>query len=277
MDNSSKILEIKNMAKNMRKHVLDTALIAGKNSSHFGGSLSTIEIIATLFSIMKINPESPQLASRDRFILSKGHGCLGYYAALAEKKFIEIEELKTFEKSDSDLLGHPVMNRKKGIEFSNGSLGMGLSLGIGVALAGKKKNINYKVYVLIGDGECNEGSIWEACLSAPNLNLSNLTTIIDRNNFQQTGSGEEIMNLGDLGQKWNSFGWEVSEVNGHDTKALYDILNKQNHSHKPICIIANTIKGKGFSFAENNNEWHHAILTQKQYELALDELEKNYK
>lgn len=275
MQNNQKILEIKKMAKNMRKHVLDIALVAGKNSSHLGGSLSTIEIIATLFSIMKMDFNNPQLELRDRFILSKGHGCLGYYAALAEKKFIQFDELKTFEKSDSDLLGHPVINKNKGIEFSNGSLGMGLSLGIGVALAGKRKNINFNVYVLMGDGECNEGSVWEASLSAPNLNVSNLKAIIDRNNFQQTGTGAEIMNLGDLKEKWKSFGWDVHEVDGHDITGLYNLFNKTNNNQKPICVIAHTVKGKGFSFSENNNDWHHAILTQKQYEIALNELEKN--
>jgi transketolase len=151
---------------------------------------------------------------------------------------------------------------------------MGLSLGIGVALAGKRRNSKHKVYVLMGDGECNEGSVWEAAMAASQFKLNNLVGIIDKNNFQQTGSNSDIMSVGDLAAKWRSFGWDVVEVDGHNVGELYDAFCRVNISGKPVAIVANTIKGKGFSFSENNNAWHHAVLTKSQYELAIDELNK---
>ena len=277
MENREHIIQkIEQMAERMRKHVLDMALAARANSSHFGGGLSVIEITATLYGvIMRYDQNNPEWNERDRFILSKGHGVLGYYAALAEAGFIPVDDLMTFEKTESYLVGHPVINREKGIEFSNGSLGMGLSLGIGVALAGKRKKSKYKVYVLMGDGECNEGAIWEAAMAASQFKLDNLVGIIDKNNFQQTGSNSDIMSVGDLVAKWRSFGWDVIEVDGHNIGELYDAFLKVNMPEKPAAIVANTIKGKGFSFAENNNAWHHAILTKSQHELATNELNKD--
>ena len=267
--------KINEMTKRMRKNILDMALSAGSESSHFGGGLSIVEITATLFgSIMSYDAKNPEWEDRDRFILSKGHGCLGYYTALHEIGFISKDDLMKFEKTNSYLLGHPVMNRKKGIEFSNGSLGMGLSIGIGVALAAKKRKKNYKVYVLIGDGECNEGSVWEAAMAAPNFKLNNIISIVDRNNLQQTGTNKEIMSVGDIAEKWRSFAWDVIELDGHNIKELYDAFSNERNSTKPLAIIANTIKGKGFSFSENNNDWHHKIMSKSQYELAIKELEK---
>ncbi len=269
------IEKIELMAKRMRKKVLDMALTAGASSSHLGGGLSMIDITATLYgAVMKHDPHNPEWSDRDRFILSKGHGVLGYYTALAESGYIPEEDLLTFEKTESYLLGHPVINRKRGIEFSNGSLGMGLSLGIGVALAGRRRKKEYKVYVLMGDGECNEGSVWEAAMAGAQFKLDSLVAIIDRNRFQQTGSNQEIMSVGDLAAKWSSFGWEVIEVDGHDTAKLFDVLTRERTEGKPRAFIANTVKGKGFSFSENNNEWHHKVLTQAQYEMALNELVK---
>jgi len=265
--------EITKMAKRMRKKVLDMALAAGSDSSHFGGGLSIIEITATLYGkIMKIDRDNPQWVERDRFILSKGHGCLGYYTALSEISYIHEDDLLLFEKTGGYLFGHPVMKRDKGIEFSNGSLGMGLSLGNGVALAGKKRNRNYKVYVLMGDGECNEGSLWEAAMSASHYQLNNLIGIVDKNNFQQTGSNKEIMSVGDLPSKWKSFGWDVLEVDGHDVGQLYDAFTAEKNPTAPTVIICNTVKGKGFSFSENNNDWHHAPLSKSKYEAAIEEL-----
>ena len=267
--------KINEMTKRMRKNILDMSLCAGSESSHFGGGLSIVEITATLFgSIMSYDPKNPEWEDRDRFILSKGHGCLGYYTALHEIGLISKDDLMKFEKTNSYLLGHPVMNRKKGIEFSNGSLGMGLSVGIGVALAAKKKKKNYKVYVLIGDGECNEGSVWEAAMAAPNFKLNNIISIVDRNNLQQTGTNKEIMSVGDIAEKWRSFAWDVIELDGHNIKELHDAFSNERNSTKPLAIIANTIKGKGFSFSENNNDWHHKIMSKSQYELAIKELEK---
>jgi len=270
------IKNIKEMTKRMRKNILDMSLSAGSESSHFGGGLSIVEITATLFgSIMNYDPKNPEWGERDRFILSKGHGCLGFYTALHEIGLITKDDLMSFEKSDSYLLGHPVMNRKKGIEFSNGSLGMGLSVGIGVALAAKKQKKKFKIYVLIGDGECNEGSIWEAAMSAPNFKLNNITAIIDKNNLQQTGTNKEIMSVENIAEKWKSFNWDVIELDGHDIEKLHSTFSKERNSSKPLAIIANTIKGKGFSFSENNNDWHHKVMSKSQYELAVKELEKN--
>ena len=276
IEDKKNLKKISLFALNCRKNILEMALSAGANSSHFGGALSVIEIISVLFSsIMSIDKNNPQWENRDRFILSKGHGCLAYYAALSELGYISKDELQTFEKDDSNLLGHPVINRKLGIDFSNGSLGMGLSLGIGVAMSGKKRKKTFDVYVILGDGECNEGSVWEGAMAAPNFELDNLHVIIDKNNFQQTGTNKEIMDTESLSEKWKSFGWEVSEANGHDVIELFNFFEKKNP--KPKLLIANTVKGKGISFSENNNDWHHAVLTKSFYEKALNELEAKYK
>ena len=269
------IKNIKNFAFQVRKNILEMAVAAGAGSAHFGGALSITEIVATLFAYqMKIDKKNPKWEERDRFILSKGHACLAYYAALCEVGYISNNELKTFEQNDTNLLGHPVINRDLGIDFSNGSLGMGLSLGIGVAISSKKKKKNFNVYVIVGDGECNEGSIWEGAMAAPNFNLDNLYVIIDKNNFQQTGSNKEIMNVENLKDKWSSFGWYTVEVDGHNIQELYNFFNESKKINKPKAIIANTIKGKGFSFAENNNNWHHSILSKSFYEKAIKELTK---
>ena len=269
------IKKIKNFAFEVRRNILEMAVSAGASSAHFGGALSITEIVSTLFSYqMKIDKKNPNWEERDRFILSKGHACLAYYAALCEVGYISKEELKTFEKNDSNLLGHPVINRNLGIDFSTGSLGMGLSLGIGVAISSKKKKKNFNVYVVVGDGECNEGSIWEAAMAAPNFNLNNLYAIIDKNNFQQTGLNKEIMNVDNLKDKWASFGWHTVELDGHDVQALYNFFSQSKKINKPKAIIAKTVKGKGFSFSENNNEWHHSILSKSFYEKALKELVK---
>ena len=205
--------------------------------------------------------------------MSKGHACLAYYAALCEIGYITKSELKTFEKDGSNLLGHPVANSKLGIDFSNGSLGMGLSLGIGLAISSKKKKLNFNVYVILGDGECNEGSVWEAAMSGAHFNLDNLFAIIDRNNFQQTGTSDEIMSLKNLKEKWSSFGWNVLEIDGHNISEIVNALSIKLEN-KPTAVIANTIKGKGFSFSENDNNWHHAVAvfdhTAKQGLLYID-------
>ena len=266
------VKKITDFSKRIRKNILDTALEAGANSSHFGGALSTVDILATLYeSILNHDPQNPLWEERDRFILSKGHGCLGYYSTLHEKGYFSKSDLNSFEKNGSFLLGHPVINKKKGIEFSNGSLGMGLSIGIGLSIASKKSNKNFKVFVLMGDGECNEGSVWEASMAAPNFKLDNLTAIIDNNTFQQTGSNKDIMSSDDLSKKWQSFNWEVLDVNGHDIGEILEAFKYK--SNKPKMIIAKTIKGKGFSFAENNNDWHHKIMTKNQYDQAIKEID----
>ena len=272
---SDHIANIKKFTLKVIKNILEMAVAAGAGSAHLGGALSIAEIVSILFAYqMKIDKKNPNWEGRDRFILSKGHACLAYYAALCEIGYISKEELKTFEKNDTNLLGHPVINRKLGIDFSNGSLGMGLSLGIGVAISSKKKKKNFNVYVIVGDGECNEGSIWEAAMAAPNFKLDNLYAIIDKNNFQQTGSNKEIMSVESLKDKWSSFGWHTVELDGHDVKDLYNFFQESKNIKKPKAIIANTIKGKGFSFSENNNDWHHSILSKSIYEKAIKELKK---
>ena len=271
-----KIKNIKDFAFRVRKNIVEMASFAGASSAHFGGALSITEIVSTLFAYqMKIDKQNPKWEERDRFILSKGHACLVYYAALCEVGYISKDELKTFEKNDTNLLGHPVINRNLGIDFSNGSLGMGLSLGIGVAISSKKKKKNFNVYVIVGDGECNEGSIWEGAMAAPNFNLDNLYVIIDKNNFQQTGTNKEIMDVGNLKDKWSSFGWHTCELDGHNIQELCNFFQESKNIKKPKAIIANTIKGKGFSFSENNNDWHHSILSKSFYEKAIKELKKD--
>ena len=271
-------MNIKNtisLAKTIRENILYTAYHAGARSAHLGGALSIVDIMAVLFgTIMKINPNKPLDKNRDRFILSKGHACLALYSALVEKGFFSKDKLKDFEKPESFLLGHPVINKKMGIEFSTGSFGMGLSLGLGLAIAAKKRNLNYNTFVIIGDGECNEGSIWEAALLAAHLKLNNLIVILDKNNFQQTGSTKEILDLGNFYEKWKSFNWEVVEIDGHNYKELNEVLNIKKKKTKPKIVIANTVKGKGFTFSENNNQWHHGILSKQNYEDAILEINK---
>lgn len=268
--------EILSFSKSLKKKILKMAYVAGAHSSHFGGALSIVDIVSFLFcSHMKITKGDPLNMNRDRFILSKGHACLAYYAALCEVGFIKEKDLETFELDGSDLLGHPVMNRKLGIEFSNGSLGMGLSLAIGVAIALKKKKKDNKVFVILGDGESNEGSVWEASMAAVKFELDNIFLIVDKNNFQQTGSTNEIMQPNDLHDKWKSFGWNVESIDGHNIDEIADYFSKPKVLKKPNAIIMNTIKGKGFSFSENNNDWHHAVLSKKLYEEAINELENN--
>ena len=267
--------KIKIFSSKIRKKILDLSFYAGSSSSHFGGALSSADIVATLFSsVMKFDKKNFIDENRDRFILSKGHGCMVYYAALNILGIVSEEQLKTFEKDQTDLPGHPVKNNNLGIDFSTGSLGMGLSLGIGVAIALKRKKLNNRVFVLLGDGECNEGSVWESALSAPNLGLNNLTVIIDHNNFQQTGSNKEIRNLDSLEKKWSSFNWKTQNIDGHNLEEIYSAV-KDEEKDLPKAIIANTIKGKGFSFSENNNDWHHKIMTKSNYEEALKELKSN--
>ena len=273
MNTKNQIQEIKKFALDCRKNILEMALVAGANSSHFGGALSIVEIISTLYaSQIKFDKSNPNWPDRDRFILSKGHACLAYYSALSQIGHIPKKELKTFEQDGSNLLGHPVLNKDIGIDFSNGSLGMGLSIGIGLAIASIKKQKKTNIYVVLGDGECNEGSVWEAAMAAPNFNLANLHAIIDNNGFQQTGSNFEIMNSNSLRDKWSSFGWHATEIDGHNVSELLNYFEKVKDIKKPKALIAKTTKGKGFSFSENNNDWHHSVLTKSMYEKGIEEL-----
>lgn len=256
----------------MRKNIIFTAFKAGSKSAHIGGALSCVDVIAVLYSkIMNIKKKKNIDENRDRFILSKGHACLALYSALVEKKFIKRKELEKFESDGSYLLGHPIKNKALGIEFSTGSLGMGLSLGVGVALAAKKKKNDYKTYVIIGDGECNEGSIWESILSAKKFKLDNLIIIVDKNNYQQTGETVEILDLKNLTNKFKSFGCDTLEIDGHNYLEIYKALKSKNFKKKPKVIVANTIKGKGFKLFENDNNWHHSVVTSSIYKEILKE------
>lgn len=269
------IRSLQEMAKRMREHALTMAFDAGANGAHLGGGLSLIEIMATLYgNVLHLDPQNPEWDDRDRFIVSKGHGTLAYYAALAEAGFFSVNDLKKFSINGEFLSGLPVMNMKKGIECSSGSLGMGLSFAVGIALAGKMRNKSYYTYALLGDGECNEGSVWEAAMSASHFQLRNLIAIVDKNNLQYDGVCSEIVRMNNFKANWENFGWEVFETDGHDIMALYRTFRAcaRSSEMKPHVIIANTVKGKGVSFMENSKEWHHSRLSQKQYEAAIAEV-----
>jgi|TARA_B100000780_G_C21123811_1_gene455537 transketolase len=230
--------------------------LEGGMRGHIGSSLSLVEILRVLYDdILYFNPKKTKLENRDRFILSKGHGCLALYAMLVDKGFLSKKHLKAFCKTDSMLGGHPDY-KIPGVETTTGSLGMGLSIGVGMAMALKIKKNKANVYVVIGDGESNEGSIWEALMSAYKNKLGNLTVILDHNNLQTYGSPYEVAGLDRLKQKMISFGLITKEINGHDIKSLKLALTKKNSS-KPRMLICHTIKGKGINFAENNVNWHH--------------------
>lgn len=267
------IQKVKQMSKKMRRKILDVSHSCNL-SVHIGGALSMVDIMATLYSsVLRYDTNNPDWEDRDRFILSKGHGALGLYSALLEAGIISQDIYSTFQTNESDLTAHPVMNIPFGIESSNGSLGHGLSLGSGIALAAKKKNKKYKIYVFLGNGECNEGSVWEAIMSASSLKLDNLIAIVDENGFQnEIEPSETILDTSKPGYKWESFGWDVCSVDGHNISELYNAFIKSDVKNKPRVIIAHTIKGKGVSFMENNNEWHHNRLTEEKYKQALQEL-----
>jgi len=267
------VQKVKDMSKKMSRKILDVSYSCN-SSVHIGGALSMVDIMATLYgAVLRYDPKKTDWEDRDRFILSKGHGALGLYSALLEAGIISQDIYSTFQMNESDLTAHPVMNIPLGIESSNGSLGHGLSLGIGIALAAKKKNKKYKIYVFLGNGECNEGSVWEAIMSASSLKLDNLIAIVDDNGFQnEIEPSKTILDSSDIGDKWKSFGWNVCSVDGHNISDLYNAFVKGNIENKPKVVIAHTIKGKGVSFMENNNEWHHNRLTEVNYKQALQEL-----
>ncbi len=233
--------------------------LEGGGRGHLGSSMSLVEIMRVLFdSYLNYKSDEPQWDNRDRLILSKGHGCLALYAILADKGFIDESELVTFCKSDSRIGGHPERNKIPGVEASTGALGHGLPIGVGVALAAKMRKQDYRVVVVVGDGEINEGSVWEAAMSAAKHKLSNLTLMIDYNKLQSYGPTKEVLDLEPLADKWRSFGFAVDEVDGHDVDSL-DASTKRLplNKDKPTAIICHTIKSKGFPFAEGKAEWHH--------------------
>ena len=264
--------EIVDMAKVMRLKMLEISYNCTL-STHLGGGLSMTEMMATLYArVLRFDKKDPRWEGRDRFILSKGHGVLGYFSALVAAGVISEEVYNTFQTNESDLIAHPVMNLDLSIESSNGSLGQGLSMAVGIALAAKKKNAPFTTYVLLGDGECNEGSVWEAVMSAGQLRLDNLVAMVDYNKLQSDGAAGQIMDLGDLANKFRAFGWDAYDIDGHKIDQLVNAIEAPKVEGKPRVIVANTIKGKGVSFMENNNEWHHNRLTKANFDLAIAEV-----
>ena len=263
------------LANNIRKHAVTMTSLGG--SSHIGSILSIADILAVLYgSILQVKAEEPRWIDRDRFILSKGHAGAGVYAALAESGFISVDKLKTHYQDGSDLSGHVSHKGIPGVEFSTGSLGHGLPVATGMALAAKINKNKHRVVVLMSDGECDEGSNWEAILFAAHHKLNNLVVIIDRNRLQSIHSTEDTLSLEPFPDKWKSFGWEVVEVDGHNQEEIFNACsNIDIPQNKPLCVIANTTKGKNISFMENNVLWHYRSPQGDEYKAAMLELEKN--
>jgi transketolase len=267
------VFALEQMAFRMRRRILEMSLRC-EGPTHLGGGLSIVEIMAVLYGrVMNYKSSDPRWSDRDRFILSKGHGVLGLYTALVESSIIDEETFLQFKVDDSPLIAHPVMNLDLGIEASNGSLGQGLSLAVGMAWAARKKNKSHKIYLVLGDGECNEGSVWEAAMSASQLRLGNICAVVDNNGFQSDGSTEDIISSTQLAEKWKSFGWNVVQVDGHNVPQLMQALTEDLPESQPTCVVARTVKGKGIDFMESNNEWHHNRLTQAMFDKALEALE----
>ena len=243
-------------------------------SSHVGTSLSMADLLAVLYTdVLRINPNEPDAADRDRFILSKGHGCAGLYAVLAERGFFPLEWLDEFCQNGSRLAGHITHKGVPGVEVSTGALGHGLSIACGMALVGKRDGRAYRVFALLSDGECDEGSIWEAALFAPHHRLDNLVVIVDYNKIQSLGFVREVLNLEPFALKWTACGWSVREIDGHDFCQIRDTLMKVPFEvGRPSCVIAHTVKGKGVSFMEDKLLWHYRSPNEEELRLALAEL-----
>lgn len=268
----TKVEGLANIANDIRIGIIEQVYSA--NSGHPGGSLSCADILAVLyFNQMNIDPENPNAKERDRFVLSKGHCTPALYATLARKGYFDKELLKGFRKVESNLQGHPDMKKIPGVDMSTGSLGQGLSAAVGMAIGSKIEHEGYRVYCLLGDGELEEGQVWEAAMSASKNKLDNLCAIVDYNTLQIDGNIEEVAGLIDIKEKFESFGFNVIEVNGHDIEALIYAFNSAKHQKgMPSVIIARTIKGKGVPFMEGKVEWHGKAPNQEQYEEAINGL-----
>ncbi len=267
------------------KHAIELAAARGRRlglemvyqsaSGHLGGSFSAMDILAVLyFHVMRINPEEPQQESRDHFVLSKGHCTPALYPILAQRGFFPEEDLSMFRRIDGHLSGHAEMHYVKGVDMSTGSLGQGISAAVGMAMAGKIDKKDYRVYAVLGDGEVEEGQVWEAAMSAAKYHLDNLCAVVDVNGLQIDGRTADVMPSEPLDQKFAAFGWHVLTVDGHDLDALADTFEKaKDHSGAPTVILAKTIKGKGVSFMENDAGWHGKAPNGEQYEKARAELD----
>lgn len=268
------VLDLKIKATQIRLDLIN--MIYESKSGHIGGSLSSADILTVLYyNVMNVDPNNPNWEERDRFILSKGHSVEAYYSVLADKGYFPKEELKTYCKFGTRLIGHP-NNKIPGVEMNTGALGHGLSIAVGMALGAKMDNKSFRVFTLMGDGELAEGSNWEAAMAASHYKLNNLIGIVDRNRLQISGSTEEVMSLEPLEDKWKSFGWDVLTTDGNDIERLIDTFNAAiaSTNDKPKLILAYTTKGKGISFIENKANWHHRVPNSDEYKAAISELQE---
>ncbi|RLF50993.1 MAG: transketolase [Thermoplasmata archaeon] len=267
-----KLRQLELMAVKIRKHIIE--MLYKAKSGHPGGSLSAVEALVALYFVhMRHNPKNPSDPDRDRFILSKGHAAPALYAVLAECGYFPVEELEKLREINSMLQGHPVCKCTPGVEASTGSLGHGLSFANGVALAGRLDKKDYNVYVMLGDGETDEGQVWEAASVASHYKLDNLVGMIDRNFLQIDGRTEDVLKLESVRDRWTAFGWYTIEIDGHDIQEILDALNEANsHKNQPTMIILNTVKGKGVSFMENNVDFHGVPPNEMERNLAIEEL-----
>lgn len=268
-----KLEQLEEKANQLRISILNMLYHAG--SGHTGGSLSAIDILTVLYNnIMHHDPKNPHWIGRDRFILSKGHIAPALYAILADAGYFDIKELNTLRKFGSILQGHPDMKKTPGLDVSTGSLGQGLSIATGIALGAKSNNNSYRVYCMLGDGETQEGQIWEASMAAGHYKLDNLCVILDCNRLQIDGKVEDVMTIEPIKDKWLSFNWNVIEINGHDLEEIEEgFIKASEFKGKPTIILANTVKGKGVSFMENNPAWHGKSPNKEELDAALDELQ----
>ena len=266
------IKDLENKAKEVRKGIIEA--VYSNKSGHPGGSLSIADIMTVLyFNQLNIDEKNPKWEERDRLVLSKGHCSPSLYSCLANRGFFDVEKLKTFRNIESNLQGHPDMNKVPGVDMTSGSLGQGLSSANGMAIAGKMDNKNYRVYCILGDGEIEEGQIWEAAMTANKYKLDNLCVIVDNNNLQIDGTIEEVMSSYPIDEKFKSFGFQVINIDGHNIQEIIDAFDvAKNVKEKPTCIIAKTIKGKGISFMENKAEWHGQAPSEEEYKIAMEEL-----
>lgn len=272
MIDKKEVERLEHTAQTIRRDVLEMTLNAGKQGGHIGGAFSCAEILAVLYgSVMNIKPGMTENPERDRFILSKGHSAIALYAALYENGFLTREDLDSFEKDECALQTHCVKNPACGIEISSGSLGVGLSVGTGIALDLRKKRLTSRVFVLLGNGECNEGCVWEAAMLAGQLGLENMVAVVDDNKMQLDGASKDIIGLNDLKGAFSAFGWNAVRVDGHNIQDLIQAFERTS-ADRPLAVIADTVKGKGCSFMEGDPAFHHAVLSQEQYEIAMGEL-----
>ena len=270
---TKEILNLDLMAVKVRKHIIE--MLYQAKSGHPGGSLSAVDALVALYFVhMRHNPKNPSDPDRDRFILSKGHAAPALYAVLGECGYFQVDELLNLRKVDCILQGHPVCTRTPGVEASTGSLGHGLSFANGVAIAGKIDKKDYKVYVMLGDGETGEGQVWEAAAVASHYKLDNITAMIDRNFLQIDGNTEDVLRLESVRDRWEAFGWNTIEIDGHDIKKILDALKQADKlKKKPTVIILNTTKGKGVSFMENNVDFHGVPPNELERNIAIKELD----